>query len=109
MSCFINAAHYTVHSGKKASFRNGCPYVERSSQGRDYRRVRDIISILHNERFRDCRSEHAVSKHSRLCLIAVTINMVAGFIAICGARAVYGSETQSLESCSEIIRGRMND
>ena len=49
----VDAAHYTVHSGKTVSFRNGCPYVERSSQGRDYRRVRDIRSISRNQRVYD--------------------------------------------------------
>ena len=68
----VHAVHYTVHTGTKVSFRNGCPYVERSSQGRDYRRVRDIRSIPHNQRFHDCRSEHAVHKHSRVCLTAVS-------------------------------------
>ena len=67
----VHAAHYTVHSPKTVSSRNGCPYVERSSQGRDYRRVRDICSIPHNQRFHDRRSEHAVHKHSQLCLVAV--------------------------------------
>ena len=67
----VHAVHYTVHTGTTVSSRNGCPYVERSSQGRDYRRVRDIYSILHYQRLHDCRSEHAIHKHSRLCLVAV--------------------------------------
>ena len=67
----VHAPHYKMHTGTTVSSRNGCPYVERSSQSRDYRRVRDICSIPHNQRFHNCRSEQAVYKHSRLCLIAV--------------------------------------